>query len=201
MTQPASRADVRRKDRKITEEVWIKAMLRECAQCTLATVADEQPFINMNLFAYDDAEHVIYMHTARLGRTRENIAHDERVCVSVSEMGRLLPANTALEMSVEYASIVVFGRAGIVDDPAEARHALQLLLDKYFAHLRSGVDYRTITEEELARTAVYRIAIEDWSAKRKRVADDFSGAFTYARTADWRADPAQQEDIVKKPDL
>ena len=200
MTQPASRADVRRKDRQMTDEAWIKTMLHECATCTLATAADGQPFINMNLYAYDEAAHVIYMHTARHGRTRENIANDGRVCFSVSEMGRLLPADTALEMSVEYASVIVFGRAGIVDDPTEACHALQLLLDKYFAHLRSGVDYRPITDEELARTAVYRIAIDDLSAKRKRVADDFPGAFTYTRSADWRADPAW-EDNGKKPDL
>ena len=188
MTQPTSRADVRRKDRQMTDETWIKTMLRECATCTLATVADGQPFINMNLYAYDEIAHIIYMHTARVGRTHDNIAHDERVCFSVSEMGRLLPADTALEMSVEYASVIVFGRAANVDDPNEARHALQLLLDKYFAHLHSGADYRPITDEELARTAVYRITIDDWSAKRKRVADDFPGAFTYARNADWRND-------------
>ena len=156
-------------------------MLRECALCTLATADGEQPFLHMNLFAYDEDKHTIYLHTARLGRTRSNIVNNARVCFSVSEMGRLLPADTALEMSVEYASVIVFGRAGLVTDRDEARRGLQLLLDKYFAHLRSGADYRPITDEELARTQVYRIEIDEWSGKRKQVADDFPGAFVYPR--------------------
>ena len=41
--------------------------------------------------------------------------------------------------------------------------ALTLLLDKYFPHLHSGQDYRAITGDELARTTVYRIAIDAWS--------------------------------------
>lgn len=179
MTEHASRTAVRRKDRQMTDEAWIKSMLRECAPCTLATVSAGQPFLHMNLFVYDESAHVIYIHTAKHGRTRGNIEADARVCFSVAQMGRLLPADTALEMSVEYASVVVFGSAQVIDNPDEARHALQLLLDKYFAHLRPGTDYRPITDEELARTAVYRITIEEWSAKRKRVADDFPGAFTY----------------------
>lgn len=59
---------------------------------TLATVRDGQPFINSNLFVYDEAAGTIYMHTARKGQTRDNVDFDQRVCFSVSEMGRLLPA-------------------------------------------------------------------------------------------------------------
>jgi nitroimidazol reductase NimA-like FMN-containing flavoprotein (pyridoxamine 5'-phosphate oxidase superfamily) len=58
---------------------------------------------------------------------------------------------------------------------------LQLLVDKYFPHLRPGRDYSPIAVEELERTSVYRIQIEEWSGKRKQVADEFPGAFTYGR--------------------
>ncbi len=171
--------EMRRKDRAMEDEAWIRAMLHRVPFGTLATVHDGQPYINTNLFAFDEAAHVIYMHTANIGRTRANVEAEERVCFSVSEMGRLLPADTALEFSVEYAGVVVFGRATIVDDQQEASHALQLLLDRYFAHLRPGRDYRPITPEELARTAVYRISIEHWSGKKKEVGADFPGAFLY----------------------
>jgi nitroimidazol reductase NimA-like FMN-containing flavoprotein (pyridoxamine 5'-phosphate oxidase superfamily) len=173
------RAEVRRRDRAVEDEAWIAALLRRAPLACLATVADGQPFINSNLFAYDEARHVIYMHTARYGRTRANLERDERVCLSVSEMGRLLPADVALEFSVEYAGVAVFGRGAVVEDGAEAAHGLQLLLDKYFAHLRPGEHYRPSTAEEVARTSVYRIAIETWSGKRKVVAEDFPGAFRY----------------------
>lgn len=120
------------------------------------------------------------MHTARIGQTRANIEKGAPVCFTVNEMGRLLPAAVALEMSVEYAGVVVFGRASVVDDEAEAAYGLQLLLDKYFHHLQAGADYRPIQREELARTAVYRIEIDAWSGKQKEVADDFPGAFHYS---------------------
>lgn len=172
-------ADVTRRDRAIRDDAWIEALLQRAAFGALATVEDGQPFINVNLFAYDRERRAIYFHTARRGRTRRNIERAARVCFSVSEMGRLLPADTALNMSVEYASVIVFGSASVVADPGKAGRALQLLLDKYFAHLQPGRDYRPITAHELTRTSVYCIQIEQWSGKRKQVAADFPGAFVY----------------------
>ena len=124
---------------------------------------------------------MIYFHGARQGRTPDNLAADSRVCFMVSEMGRLLPAKKAAEFSCEYASVVVFGRAEPVADHDEARRALQLLLDKYFPHLRPQRDYRPTTDEALAVTAVFRLGIEQWSGKQKREPDDFPGAFHYGR--------------------
>jgi uncharacterized protein len=146
---------------------------------TLATVYEGQPFLNSNLFVYDEAAHAIYMHTARVGRTRSNVEAGGPICFTISQMGRLLPATEALEFSVEYSSVMVFGTAVLLNDPLEAQHGLQLLLDKYAPHLKPGQDYRPITPEELKRTAVYRINIESWSGKQKKVADDFPGAYLF----------------------
>ena len=170
---------VRRADRARDDD-WIRAMLHRAAYGALATVHDGQPFINTNLYAYDEAGHVIYTHTARVGRTQANVQADDRVCFSVSSIGRLLPADEALEFSVEYAGVTVFGRGTLVAADDEARHGLQLLLDKYAPHLRPGVDYRPISDDELARTAVYRIDIDSWSGKQKQAEPDFPGAFFYA---------------------
>ena len=92
-------------------------------------------------------------------------------------MGRLLPASEALEFSVEYAGFTAFGTGRVVEEEHEARTALQMLLDKYAPHLKPGEDYRPITDEEIARTAVYRIDIETWSGKQKEVEADFPGAY------------------------
>ncbi len=170
---------VHRRDRAVEDEAWIRALLRRAPVGTLATVSDGQPFLNSNLFVYDEAAHAIYLHTARVGRTRANVEADERVCFSTFEMGRLLPAAEALEFSVEYAGVTVFGRGAIVTDRDEAKAALQLLLDKYAPHLYPGRDYRPVTDQELARTAVYRIQIDSWSGKRKEASEDFPGAFQF----------------------
>ncbi len=171
--------EVRRADRAVNDDAWIADMLRRAPFGALATVRDGQPFINNNLFVFDAEARAIYMHTARYGRTQSNVEAYERVCFSVSEMGRLLPADEALEFSVEYTGVVVFGRASILDG-ADAERGLQLLLDKYFPHLQPGRDYRPIMPEELARTSVYRIEIESWSGKKKQVGD-FPGAFLYGQ--------------------
>lgn len=171
-------SQVRRADRAVDDEAWIAGLLGTGQTAVLATVYEGQPFLNTNLYVYDSAARVIYLHTARKGRTRSNIEREPRVCLTVSEMGRLLPADEALEFSVEYRSVVVFGRAAIVDDEAEATTALQMLLDKYFAHLQPGRDYRPPVAEELKRTTVIRVSIDSWSGKMKEVGA-FPGAFYY----------------------
>src|SRR5947209_15327156 len=131
-----ARTAVRKRDRAVDDDAWIRDLLRRVPFGTLATVGDGQPFVNMNIFVYDEAAHVLYLHSARAGRLWTNVAGEDRVCFGVAEMGRLLPAPTALHFSVEYAGVVVFGRASVVDDDAEAERALQQLLDKYAPHLR-----------------------------------------------------------------
>jgi len=173
---------LRRQDRAVEDEAWISAFLHRAAVGTLATARDNQPFLHMNLFVYDEAAHCIYLHSARKGRTPDNLAANRAVCFSVMEMGRLLPADVALEFSVEFASVIVFGQVTLIEDETDAARALQLLLDKYAPHLRSGQDYRPPIESEIKRTAVYRLTIEAWSGKKKEVPADFPGAYWYNET-------------------
>lgn len=167
---------MRRRDRA-KDDGWIRAFLTAAPFGYLATVADGRPFLNSNLFVYDGAAHALYFHTARVGRTRSNLEEGAPVTFSAGSMGRLLPAPEALEFSVEYASVVVFGHGRVVTDDEEAYRALQLLLDKYAPHLRPGRDYRPSTPEELKRTSVFRVDVEAWSGKEKVVEPDFPGAF------------------------
>ena len=172
------RTQLRRSDRA-ADETWIRSFLHESAVGVLATVHDGQPFVNSNIFVYDVDRNAIYLHTARTGRTRDTVEASPRAAFTVYETGRLLPAEEALEFSIEYGGVVVFGNAFVVDDPDEAERGLQLLLDKYAPHLKPGRDYRPITAGELKRTSVFRLDIESWSGKRKYVEPDFPGAYLY----------------------
>ena len=167
-----------RKDRA-QDEAWIKAFLQRIPFGTLATEFEGQPFIKPTSFAYDETENAIYIHGALVGRMRTNLESNPRVSFCVAEMGRLLPADTAMEVGVEYASVVVFGKAELLKDAEQARHGLQLLLDRYFPQLKPGVDYREIMPEELDITSVYRIAIDSWSGKEDHARADFPGAFSF----------------------
>jgi len=171
------RSQVRRRDRG-KDDAWVRAFMKEAPYGFLATVGEEgQPYVNSNIFVYDADRHCIYLHTHRIGRTRDNIENSEKVAFCVAMMGRLLPADEALEFSVEYSGVSAYGLGRVVEDPDEAKAALQMLLDKYAPHLRPGRDYRATTDEELTRTAVYRVDVETWSGKQKEVEPDFPGAF------------------------
>jgi nitroimidazol reductase NimA-like FMN-containing flavoprotein (pyridoxamine 5'-phosphate oxidase superfamily) len=169
---------IRRRDRA-QDDVWIRAFLHSGAWGTLATVSEGQPFLNTNLYVYDENAHAIYLHGARIGRTRSNIEQGGPVCFNVSEMGRVLPDEIALEFSLEYAGVTIFGRAVVVENVGEKARALQLLLDKYAPHLEPDRDYRPANPDELNRTSVFRIDIESWSGKSNVKAADFPGAFWY----------------------
>lgn len=164
------RTEVRRKDRELVEQEKICALLERARVGFIATAADNQPFLNPNFFWFDANARRIYFHTALTGRTRTNIETNPNVCFCVAETGRLLPADTALEFSTEYSSVIVFGRGVLLDSEDEQRHALQGLLDKYFPTLKPDEHYRGITRDEIERTSVFAIEIESWSGKEKSVA-------------------------------
>lgn len=162
------RTRIRRTDRAIVDDTEIARYLHEAQVGFIATSWEDQPFLNSNLFWFDETHNRIYFHTAKSGRTRTNIEANPKVCFGIAEMGDLIPADIALEFSTEYASVIAFGRATVVDDSAEAEHGLYGLLRKYFPDLKPGEDYRSITSEELARTSVFAIDIETWSGKQKK---------------------------------
>lgn len=170
------------------DDPWIRAFLEEAPYGFLATVHEGRPFLNMNLFVYDAEVHAVYLHTARAGRTRGNVeghgndgtapeAGGAPATLGVAGMGRILPADEALEFSVEYAGVVCFGAVRVVEDDEEKERGLRLLLEKYAPHLRPGRDYRAITPEELRRTTVFRLDVDAWSGKQKAAEPEFPGAF------------------------
>jgi hypothetical protein len=158
---------LRRADRAMPDEASLRALLERSAFGFTATAVDGQPFQHTSLFWYDASTHRVYFHGARQGRMYANVLANPRVCFTVAEIGRLLPAETAREFSNEYASVVIFGRARLVEGEDEKRRALQALLDKHFPDLLPERDYRPMTEAELSATAVYAIEIETWSGKQK----------------------------------
>jgi len=166
------------------DEPWIQALLHRGNAALMAAVLDGRPFCLPRIYAYDQQREAVYVHGAfggEMGRALEQGGSDggAPVALTVFEMGRLLPADEALEFGVEYASVVVTGSASEVDDPEESEYGLNLLMEKYAPHLESGKDYRPIAPDEVIRTSVIRIDIESWSGKEKVEKDDFPGAYRF----------------------
>jgi hypothetical protein len=157
---------VRRKERAC-DDAWIAGFFTIAEVGHLATRWEDQPFITPLIFWYDPQAHEIYFHHAKSrGRLNANLKSYNKVCFEASEVGRLIPADTALAFSMQYQSAVAFGRIRLVEEEDEQRRILYNLIEKYFPGLQPGRDYRPITDGELARTAVYAINIDSWSGKR-----------------------------------
>ena len=173
------RAEIRRKAAAVTDQAWIQALLQRGAHGNLATSYENQPFVTPLLYYYAVEEQAIYFHGALAGRLRANSALNPQICFNVSEFGRVLPASTADEFNIEYNSVTAFGQIERITDHNIALQALQWLMDKYAPHLKLGVDYEDIPADDVKGTAVYRIKIEEWSAKHHHADADFPDAYQY----------------------
>ena len=153
-------ATVRRQDRLLDEaRAWELLLSGEYGVLSMAT---EQGGYGVPV-NYAVAESVIYFHCAPQGRKLQAIAADERVSFCVVGHKRIVPE----EFTTEFESVIVTGRAHIVEDDAERGRALRLIVEKYSPeHLEEGL--RAI-ERSLHRTTIVAIRIETYSGKAKRV--------------------------------
>jgi uncharacterized protein len=147
------------------DDAWIRTFLRAARVGHIASARDGQPFLNPTTFWFDEENHEIIFHSNVTGRIRSNIENNPRVCFEASELGKMLPSNVALEFSLQFRSVIIFGQARLVHDPQAARRVMYGLIHKYFPTMTAGKEFREITDKELKRTSVYAIQIEEWSGK------------------------------------
>lgn len=169
---------IRRSERSQTTG-WIEEFLQTTDVITISMVASGQPYAVVRNFVYDPKQQVLYLHGAPQGRTYEILSQHPMVCCTSHKMGRLLPAEKAMEFSVEYSGVTLFGKVNVVEEHNEAHSALGLLMRKYFPQYEAGVDYTPAPPEATKITAVYRIDIISWSGKENKKGDDFPHAFHF----------------------
>jgi nitroimidazol reductase NimA-like FMN-containing flavoprotein (pyridoxamine 5'-phosphate oxidase superfamily) len=165
----------------------MRAFLDVSAHGVLCLAPKGRPFANSNLFVRDPDEDAVYVHSAAQGALPSIVTTAVPALLVVTRIGRILPARRALAFSVEYASVHLDGTLAPVDDPAAARHGLGLLMKKYAPHLEEGRDFEGVTDADLRRTRVYRLAVERWTAKRNQ-APEHPSAYAFG---DWPAGPGE----------
>ena len=148
------------------DDEWNAKFLNKIRVGHISTRDGNQPFINPTSFWYSKEDHEVYFHSNAVGRMRFNAENNPETCFECYRSGKLLPSNLALEVSFQYECVIAFGRIRVIKDIDEKRDVLNELLQKYFGEMRSGEDYRPITDNELKRTSVYGIKIESWSGIR-----------------------------------
>ena len=109
-----------------------------------------------------------YLHGGTSGRLMAHLASGAPVCVAVTLVDGLVYSRTALHHSVNYRSVVLFGRAAARQpDAPEQRRILEAMIGRYFPGRTAGVDYESIPDAHLRATALVALDVVEWSAKTR----------------------------------
>jgi nitroimidazol reductase NimA-like FMN-containing flavoprotein (pyridoxamine 5'-phosphate oxidase superfamily) len=140
----------------------IEAILDEALVCHLGLI-DEGGFPltipTLQARVGDD----LYVHGSAASRTQRALAGGTEVCLTATLLDGLVLARSAVHHSVNYRSVVVFGRAEPIVDEAGKRRALEAFTEK----LAPGrwAEVRPPTAKELRVVSVLRIPLREASAK------------------------------------
>lgn len=158
---PTARTTVRRlAERGRYDAATIHAILDEAYVAHVGFVVDAQPRVLPMAFGRDGD--VLYLHGA-VGNAMLRASSGSQVCVTVTLLDGLVLARSAFHHSMNYRSVVVLGRAERVEDPDEARRALDVIVD-HVQPGRSG-QARPTSASELRKTMVLRLPLAEASAK------------------------------------
>ncbi len=122
---------------------------------------DGQPFVIPT--SYGRSGDKLYVHGSSVSRMLKQMHAGVQVCITVTLLDGLVLARSIFNHSMNYRSVVVLGKATLVDDPEEKLEALRLLSE----HIIPGrwADSRLPNEKELRQTSILSVPIEEFSAK------------------------------------
>ena len=154
---------VREADRAVYDRETVYRILDEGFLCHVGFVVDGQPFVIPTSYGRKDAS--LYIHGSAASRMLRQMQKEEGavVCITVTLLEGLVLARSIFNHSMNYRSVVVLGKATLVDDPEEKLEALRVLSE----HILPGrwAESRQPNERELKATSVLRVPIEEFSAK------------------------------------
>jgi uncharacterized protein len=139
----------------------VYSILDEGFICHVGFTVDGQPFVIPT--GYARAGDKLYIHGSQASRMLRSLAGEIDACATVTIVDGLVLARSAFHHSMNYRSVLILGRASLVDDPVEKYDALVTLSE----HIVRGrwADVREPTEQEMVQTTVLKLPIEEASAK------------------------------------
>src|SRR5690242_18247562 len=152
---------VREPDRAVYDRETIYRILDEGFICHVGFAVDGQPFVIPTSYGRKDAS--LYIHGSAASRMLRQMKEGVAVCVTVTLLDGLVLARSVFNHSMNYRSVVILGKATLVEDPHEKLAALRVLSE----HILPGRwdDARQPNERELKATLVLKLPIEEFSAK------------------------------------
>lgn len=143
-------------DRRVIYEI-----LDESFVCHVGFIADGKPVVIPTSYARIGGD--LYIHGSAASRMLRSLAEGIDVCVTVTLIDGLVLARSAFHHSINYRSVVVFGKATMVGDRDEKMKVLHAFTD----HIVNGRwrDIRSPKESELQATIVLKLPLAEVSAK------------------------------------
>ena len=153
----------------------IHQILDEALVIHVGFVVDNQPFVIPMGYGRDGDR--LYIHGSTASRMLNTLEKGVDVCVTATLLDGLVIARSLFHYSMNYRSVVLFGRATLVVDGDEKMHALKVLSE----HMVPGQwnHARQPTEQEVNGTTVLAFLMEEGSAKI-RSGDPIDNADDYA---------------------
>ena len=139
----------------------IYGILDEGFICHVGFAVEGQPVVIPT--GYARVEDQLYIHGSQASRMLRTLSQGIDVCVTVTLVDGLVLARSAFHHSINYRSVVIFGRASLVED-AETKLAA---LFAFSEHVIAGRwdEVRGPTPEELKATSVLSLELAEASAK------------------------------------
>lgn len=159
---PTEKTKIRRKpDRGSYDRELIYRILDEAFVCHVAFIADGLPFVvPTNYVRVGDK---LFLHGSIASRLMKTLASGAPFCLSVTLLDGIVCAPTATGHSVNYRSVVVIGRAEVVEGEAAKLAAMRDFVEYVIRGRWATV--RPPSEQELKGTTVLAVPLVEASAK------------------------------------
>lgn len=145
------------------DRATIDAILDEALVCHVGFVHDGHPAVIPTAHWRDGDR--LYFHGSAKSRMLGAVRGAE-VCVAVTLMDGLVMARSGFHHSINYRSVVVYGRAEAVDAPAAKVRALRAFMERVAPGRWDEIDaVRPPTASELKSTQVMALPLTEASAK------------------------------------
>lgn len=139
----------------------VYGILDEGFICHVGFAPQGQPFVIPTGYARVDDK--LYIHGSQASRMLRTLSGGLDACVTVTIIDGLVLARSAFHHSMNYRSVVIFGRAEIIED-REQKIAALIALSEHIVRGR-WADVREPNEEELIKTTVLELPLVEASAK------------------------------------
>jgi uncharacterized protein len=159
---PSARTRVRRAPKRgVYDRATIDAILDEALVAHVGFVHDEQPFVIPTLHARVGDE--VYVHLSSASRLVRTLSQGVPCCLTVTLVDGLVLARAAFLHSANYRSVVVLGRARVVESDAERLKAVEAFAEQLIRGRWESI--RKPTRQELKATQVLALPLDEASAK------------------------------------